>query len=129
MPCAPASSASVAARSTLGIPSSRVLRSSATLLTLTDSAVLRCAGMPVVRSGFMEPDFAVCATLFSERLHVAHHLARAQGRVAELMLDPCAQRRSQLGQRGSTRLLQGREAAVLQGGLYADQRCAVDLAL
>ena len=55
MPCAPASSAMVAARVTLGMPSVRVLRSSATLLRLTDSAVVpRCGSRPVVSRGFIE---------------------------------------------------------------------------
>ena len=55
MPSAPASRHSVAARRTLGMPRCRVLRSSATLLTLTDSAVARLARRrwAVAISGFM----------------------------------------------------------------------------
>ena len=56
MPSAPASSASVAARSTLGMPKWRVLRNKATLLTLTDKAVPLCRGCGVASgatSGFM----------------------------------------------------------------------------
>src|SRR5580765_6793222 len=120
MPFAPASSANVAARSTLGMPSSRVLRSSATLLTLTESAVVpRWASEPVARSGFMPSNL--------QALQVDHDLARAQHARPELLLDQRAQRQLQRSQAGAAGVLQRRQAAVFERGLQARQYRAAEL--
>src|SRR6476661_8730698 len=99
MPSAPASNAKVAAPTRFGMSSARLLRSSATLLTLTERAVRpRWDSSPLVTRGFI-----VSAAEWNEErgrsddrsalevLRLDHHLARAQGRRAQMIVKLGAQ--------------------------------------
>ena len=101
MPCAPASRAIARqADDARDRRARRWLRSSATLLTLTDSAVVpRRRSWPVVTRGFIG----------SQRLRFDHDLARAQLRSAEMIVKLRAQQRPQLGQRAGGDPLQRRQ--------------------
>ncbi len=101
MPCAPASSAIRARPTTLGIASGRWLRSSAILLTLTESAVAVAA--PVLAGG----DEGIHR--FGAALRFDHDLARAQLRSAEMIVKLRAQQRPQRGERAGGDPLQRRQ--------------------
>src|SRR5688572_30592878 len=87
MPCAPASSAVRAARTTLGMPSSRVLRSVAILFRFTLSFVTR---PPSPRL---------------ELLEIAQQLSRVQHLIAEMMVDERAHERLRLLLRDCARVV------------------------
>src|SRR5438128_1302736 len=98
MPSAPAPSARAAARTTLGMSSARLLRSRATLLMLTESAVLPDDKRDAEREWrFIGVLLDRLARSALQILGLDHHLAGAQNRRAQMIVKLGPQQALQLG--------------------------------